>query len=270
MTRIGQTFRRLKKKGRVALIPFVVIGDPDLKTTEALISNMVESGADLIELGVPFSDPFLDGLIIQAAHRRGLKNGISLEETLRWVERWKGSPFPLILTTYSNPVFQYGIKEFARDCKKGGVDGIIIPDLPLKKAGRWIDEARRMDLDTILLLAPKRSQDQIREVSRLSRGFIYYVSVEGVTGIREELPFDLEPEVRRIKGLTKKPVAVGFGISTPQQVKEISRFADGVIIGSAIVKIIEENLKSDKLTQRVGDFISSITEGLEWKERPIL
>lgn len=263
MGRIGQRFKMLQKRGQVALIPFIVIGDPDLKTTGALISNMVKTGADLIELGVPFSDPFLDGPIIQSAHQRALENGISLEVILSWMKRWKRNSFPLVLTTYSDSVFQYGFREFARDCKKGGVDGVIIPDLPPEEAGPWISEARKMDLDTIFLLAPKSTQERIQKVSERSRGFIYHVSVEGVTGIREKLPSDLELEVRKIKGLTKKPVAVGFGISTPDQVKEISLFADGVIIGSAIVKIIEENLKSNRLIQRVGGFISSITKALE-------
>ena len=263
MSRIDQTFKILKNRGQVALIPFIVAGDPDLETTEALVLKMAESGTDIIELGVPFSDPLADGPIIQAASQRALQNGVNLRDIFRLTERLKGIDFPLVLMTYINPVFCFGLKDFAEGCQKSGVDGVIIPDLPPEEAGLWISEARRMNLDTIFLVAPTSPPERIRLVSRCSRGFIYYVSVTGVTGTRENLPEEVGLAVKRIKEISQKPVAVGFGISSPEQAKRVSRFADGVIIGSAIVKIIGENLKSPDMIDRVGDFVSSLTKALK-------
>jgi len=263
MSRIDQTFKILKNRGQVALIPFIVAGDPDLETTEALVLKMAESGTDIIELGVPFSDPLADGPIIQAASQRALQNGVNLRDIFRLTERLKGIDFPLVLMTYFNPVFCFGLKDFAEGCQKSGVDGVIIPDLPPEEAGLWISEARRMNLDTIFLVAPTSPPERIRLVGRCSRGFIYYVSVTGVTGTRENLPEEVGLAVKRIKEISQKPVAVGFGISSPEQAKRVSRFADGVIIGSAIVKIIGENPKSPDMIDRVGDFVSSLTKALK-------
>ena len=256
-------FKRLRDKKQSALIPFIVAGDPDLGTTEALVLKMAENGADMIELGIPFSDPLADGATIQAASRRALQNGFNLKDLFRLAERVKGVGVPLVFMTYFNPVFRYGLRDFAEGCHGHGVDGVIIPDLPPEEAGPWMREARAFGLETIFLLAPTSPPERIRLISRCSRGFIYYVSVTGVTGAREKLPEDLEPTIRRIKEETKVPVAVGFGISTPEQAKSISRFADGVIVGSAIVKIIEENLKSPDMVGRVGDFVSSLAKALK-------
>jgi tryptophan synthase alpha chain len=228
-----------------------------------LVLKMAECGADIIEIGVPFSDPLADGPIIQAASQRALQKGVNLKDIFRMTGRLQGISTPLILMTYFNPVFQYGLKDFAEGCHRNGIDGVIIPDLPPEEAGPWIQEARASELDTILLAGPTSPPERIREISRWSRGFIYYISVTGVTGIRGKLSEELEGAVKQIKGLSKKPVAVGFGISTPEQVKEIGRYADGVIVGSAIVKIIEENLENPNLTERVGDFISSLANVLK-------
>jgi tryptophan synthase alpha chain len=263
MSRIDRTFKILKNRGQVALIPFIVAGDPDLETTEALVLKMVESGVDIIELGVPFSDPIADGPIIQAASQRALQNGVNLRDIFRLTERLKGIDIPLVLMGYFNPIFRYGLKDFAEGCKQNRIDGVIIPDLPPEEAGLWISEARRMDLDTIFLAAPTSPPERIRLVSRYSRGFIYYVSVTGVTGTRERLPEELQIPVKGIKEISQKPVAVGFGISTPEQAKAASRFADGIIVGSAIVKIIGENLKSPDLIGRVRDFVSSLAKALK-------
>jgi len=263
MSKINRTFKILKNSGQVALIPFIVAGDPDLKTTEALVLKMAESGANIIELGVPFSDPLADGPIIQASSQRALKNGINLRDIFHLTERLKGKVPPLVLMTYFNPVFHYGIKKFAEDCIQNGIDGVIILDLPPEEAGLWIVEARRVDLDTIFLIAPTSPPERIKLVSRYSRGFIYYVSITGVTGTREKLPEELEVSVKQIKNRSRKPVAVGFGISNPEQAKMISRFADGVIVGSAIVKIIEDSLESPNLITRVGDFILSLSNVLK-------
>ncbi len=261
MNRIERVFRKIRNK-RAAFIPFVIAGDPDLKTTEALVFRMGECGADIIELGVPFSDPLADGPTIQTASQRALKNGVTLKEIFRMAERLKGISAPLVLMTYFNPVFQYGVKSFAEDCYRHGIDGVIIPDLPPEEAGPWIKEAKPFKLDTIFLLAPTSSTERIRLVSCHSQGFLYYVSVTGVTGARGKLRGDLEGSVKQIRIQSKKPVAVGFGISTPEQVKGAGRFADGVIVGSAIVKLIEENLKHPDLVNRVGSFVASLAGAL--------
>jgi len=262
MSRIDRTFQELKRKARAALIPFVVAGDPDLDVTEALVLKMTECGADLIEIGLPFSDPLADGPTIQAASHRALQGGVNLGEVFRWAARVKGMSPPLILMTYFNPVFRYGLRRFAEECREASIDGVVIPDLPPEEAGPWIKEARAFKLDTIFLIAPNSPEDRIRRISGSGQGFIYYVSVLGVTGVREKLSDQLESKVRQIREESKKPVAIGFGISTPAQVKEVSRFADGVVVGSAIVKIIEENLQKPDLISRVGDFVSSLAEKL--------
>jgi tryptophan synthase alpha chain len=263
MSRINRTFDRLRKSGQTALIPFIMAGDPDLETTEAFVFKMAKSGADIIEIGFPFSDPIADGPTIQSASQRALQNGISLKEIFPLTERLKKLSIPLVLMTYFNPIFRYGLREFAEGCQRSGVDGVIIPDLPPEEAGPWIREARARGLDTIFLIAPTSTPRRIRLVNRYSRGFIYYVSVTGVTGTRGKLPEELESSVRGVKEQTKKPVAVGFGISTPEQAKDISLFADGVIVGSAIIKIIEENLENQNLLDKVGDFVSSLAKALK-------
>ena len=264
MSRIERVFKKLESK-RAALIPFVVAGDPDLKTTESLILKTAECGADIIELGVPFSDPLADGPTIQKASQRALKNGVNLKGIFRMAERLKGIPTPLILMTYFNPVFQYGVKNFAEDCVRHGFDGVIIPDLPPEEAGPWVREAKRFKLSTIFLVAPTSPPDRVRLASRHSRGFLYYVSITGVTGTRGRLPEVLGAAIGQIRKYSRKPVAVGFGISTPEQAKEMSRIADGVIVGSAIVKLIEENLGKPDLVVRVGSFVSSLARALEFE-----
>jgi len=178
-------------------------------------------------------------------------------------ERLKGISAPLVLMTYFNPVFQHGLKSFAEGCQRYGIDGVIIPDLPPEEAGPWIREAKPLKLDTIFLIAPTSSPDRVKLASRYSRGFLYYVSVTGVTGTRGKLPDGMEAGIRQMRKYSQKPVAVGFGVSTPEQVKEVSRIADGVIVGSAIVKIIEENLNHPDLVIRVGRFVASLAEALE-------
>ena len=263
MKRIESVFKKLKNK-RAAFIPFVVAGDPDLKTTEALVLKMAECGADIIELGVPFSDPLADGPTIQTASQRALKNGVNLKEIFRMTERLKGISTPLVLMTYFNPVFQYGLKSFAEDCHRNGIDGVIIPDLPPEEAGPWIKEAKPLKLGTVFLIAPTSSPDRVKLASRYSRGFLYYVSITGITGARGKLPDELEAAIGQIRKYSQKPVAVGFGVSTAEQVKEVSRIADGVIVGSAIVKTIEENREDSDLVNRVGDFVSSLAGALKF------
>lgn len=263
MSRIERVFKRLMGKGQPAFIPFIVAGDPDLRVTEALVREMADNGADILELGVPFSDPSADGPTIRAASQRALQKGVDLKKIFRLTKKLMGIDRPLVLMTYFNPVFRYGLKRFAAECRESGVDGVIIPDLPPEEAGRWREEARGFELDTIFVVAPTCSPERIEQISKWSRGFIYCASVTGVTGVRRKIPKDLRSVVRRIKEESKKPVAVGFGISTPDQAREVGRFADGVIVGSAIVKTIEENLGSADLVARVGHFILSFAEALK-------
>jgi len=262
-SKIDRTFDALRNKSQSALIPFIMAGDPDLETTEVLVSKMVGAGADIIELGVPFSDPLADGPTIQSASQRALQNGTNLRGIFRLTRRLKEMAAPFVLMTYFNPVFKYGLREFAQDCRENGVEGVIIPDLPPEEAGPWVEEARRADLDTIFLVAPTSPPERIKMVSRCSRGFIYYVSVTGVTGIRERLPEELGLALKGIKERTGKRVAVGFGVSTPEQARRVGLFADGVIVGSAIVKMIEENHENSGLTDRVGEFVKSFARALK-------
>lgn len=263
MSKIDQTFESLKRKRASALIPFIMAGDPDIETTEALIFTLAEAGADIIELGVPFSDPLADGPVIQAASRRALQNGINLHDIFLLREKVKEVATPLVLMTYFNPVLRFGLKDFAEGCKQSQMDGVIIPDLPPEEAGLWLKEAREKDVDTIFLISPTSPLERVRLIGRYSQGYIYYVSLTGVTGTRETLSRDLESAVRWAKEQTRKPVAVGFGISTPDHVKEVSGFADGVIVGSAIEKIIEENLENQNLVDRVGSFVFSLAKALK-------
>ena len=270
MSKIDQKFKKLKKERRAALIPFIVAGDPDIEITEALVRKMAESGADIIEIGVPFSDPLLDGPTIQAASYRALQREVGLKEIFNITKRLGGINTPLVIMTYYNPVFRYGLRTFAVDCRECSIDGVIIPDLPPEEASPWVREAREVDLDTIFFASPTSPPERIRKLNRYSRGFIYYVSVTGVTGAREKLPKDLEIAVRQIKEQTQKPVAVGFGISNPEQMREVSRFADGVIIGSAIVKLVEENLNHSDLTTKISDFVLSLYKALKSPPHPPL
>jgi tryptophan synthase alpha chain len=263
MSRIDWTFEKLKERGRAALIPFVMTGAPDLQATEGLVLKMADNGADMIELGVPFSDPLADGPTIQSASQRALKNGVNLREIFLLSKKLNGIPAPLILMTYFNPVIQYGLKVFVEHCKESGVGGVIIPDLPPEEAADWVMEARSVDLDTIFLTAPTSTPERIRLVDQSSRGFIYHVSITGVTGVRQELPDGLEADVRRVKENSHKPVAVGFGISTPGQAREVSRFADGIIVGSAIIRIMGESHNSTDGIARVGGFVSSLSNALK-------
>jgi tryptophan synthase alpha chain len=267
MSRIEQTFKRTRGERRPALIPFITAGDPDLQTTEDLVLKMAESGADIIELGVPFSDPLADGPTIQASSMRALKSGTSLMKIFQMVERLNKVDTPLVLMTYFNPVLKYGLKEFSVDCRRCGIDGVIIPDLPPEEAAPWVKEARIVDLDTIFLTAPTSPPERIRSVNQRSRGFVYHVSAAGVTGTRKELPETLESDVRRVKENAEKPVAVGFGISTPKQAKEAGRFADGIIVGSAIVRIMADSPNPSEMIGRVGEFVCSLKEVLKPSRR---
>lgn len=263
MSRIGNKFEELNAKGGKALIAYIMAGDPSLEDTERLVIELEKAGADLIELGIPFSDPLADGPTIQKAAVRAMEHGVSLRDVLDLVRRIrKVSQVPIIFMSYYNPVFKYGEDKFVTDAVKAGVDGVIVPDLPPEEAVSLIGFAREKGLDTIFLLAPTSDEDRIKTVCKNSTGFIYYVSLTGVTGAREGLSKNIKRMVRKIKAHTKNPVAVGFGISRPEQAREISSWADGVIVGSAIVKVIEENIGKKTMAKKVHDFVKTLKDGM--------
>lgn len=263
MSRIKKVFDKLRDQNKKALIPFLMAGDPSLEITIDLIHRMVEAGADLVELGIPFSDPIADGKTIQTSSQRALQNGFNAEKIFDLLQRLNPKGTPIILMSYYNPIFRFGLKRFAEKCKQCGVDGVIISDLPPEEAQPWIKEARRLSIDTIFLASPTTPVSRIGYISNLTRGFLYYIQFTGVTGMRENLSSHIEDRIRRIKSMTKKPVAVGFGISNPEQARAVSRFSDGIIVGSAIIKIIEENLYQPNLIKKVGYFVSSISSVLK-------
>ena len=263
MNRIDAIFRALKERGEKALIPFITAGDPDLQTTEALALTLAALGADLIELGIPFSDPLADGPTIQAASSRALKAGVHLTDVLELAGKLRPKiDIPLILMGYYNPILQYGLERTAKDAARLGVDGFIIPDLPLEEAGPWRRAAVKAGLAPIMLAAPTSGEARIKAMGRLTRGFLYYVSVTGITGARTELPADLAAALKEVRSLVDCPLAVGFGISTPQQVKWLAPYVDGIVVGSAIVQRVAK-LRGKELLLEVGDFIAALKEPLK-------
>jgi tryptophan synthase alpha chain len=260
--RISQTFERLQKTHERALIPYVTAGDPDLATTKTLVREMVRRGGDLIEIGVPFSDPLADGPIIQRASQRALQGGTTLRKILRTVsELRRDVDVPLILMTYYNPVLRYGEEDFVADALHAGVDGIIVPDLPPEEAQALMELTADTPLDVIFLAAPTSTSSRLRLISEASQGFIYYMSRLGTTGIRDRLAEDLRVMLEKVRASTAKPIAVGIGVSTPDHVRLVSEMADGVVVGSAIVKLIEDLEGREEWLDQIGDFIAALKAG---------
>jgi len=258
MTRISETFRRLLKKGCKAFIPYVMAGDPSLDKTVEMVRILEECGADVVELGVPFSDPLADGPTIQRASERALRNGVTLRKVVSLVRDLRQSTqIPIVLMTYFNPVFKYGIEDFIGNARVAGVDGVIIPDLPPEEAEDFIKLSKKASLDTIFLLAPTSTEERIRKVIKASSGFIYYVSMTGITGANLLLDGSMETLIPSIRKFTDKPIAVGFGVSTPDEAYAVSRLADGFIIGSAIVKRL--HAAPDELK----DYLAGIKEAIK-------
>jgi tryptophan synthase alpha chain len=259
MSRISETFQKLEEKREKALITYITAGDPDMQATESLLYCLAACGADIIELGVPFSDPMADGVTIQRAFERALKNPFTMEAVLGLVKKVRGSiETPIVLFGYYNPFYQYGLKKLCSDARQAGVDGLLVVDLPPEEATDLKQEAQAQQLDLIFLLAPTSTDERIARVARLASGFIYYVSVTGVTGARESLAEMIDKNVARIKSATQLPVGVGFGISKPEHIRAMLPFADAIIVGSAIIKILEEHLEKPGLQERIGDFIKSL------------
>ncbi|MBI4594083.1 MAG: tryptophan synthase subunit alpha [Candidatus Rokubacteria bacterium] len=269
MSRLDAAFERLRGRGERALVAYLTAGDPSLDVTARLVVEADRRGADVIELGVPFSDPLADGPVIQRAAQRALEAGASLRRVLELVRGLRGEVrAPIALLTYYNPVLAFGLRPFAETAAKVGVDGAIVADLPPEEAGPLAAELEPVGLDLIHLAAPTSTTERLRLIARRSRGFIYLVSLTGVTGERSALPPDLQQQLRSLRLLTTKPVCVGFGIGRPEQVAAVGRLADGVIVGSAIVRLIEQHAQSPDLVARVGAFIAALKAPLRAPASP--
>lgn len=259
MRRIERKFDDLKKRGEKALIIYLTAGDPSLEKTYEMILGLDKAGVDVVEIGVPFSDPTADGPIIQAASQRALKSGTTLPGILNLIgEVRKFSEIPIVLFGYYNPVFIYGNEKFAKRAREAGVDGILVVDLPPEESEELRRYTDKSGIDFISLIAPTSDDDRIKKISEKASGFIYYVSVTGVTGTKKPEIADIRKDMERIKKMTSLPVSIGFGISTPEQVGEVSEYADGVVVGSAIVRLIEENSKRKDLVEKVFSFAGEL------------
>jgi tryptophan synthase alpha chain len=246
VSRISERFTRRKAEGRPAFVAFLTAGDPSLERTVSAAMELDGAGVDVLELGVPFSDPLADGPVIQRASERALGRGVHLVEVLETVRSIRrASELPLLLFSYFNPLLQHGLERLACEAKEAGVDGVLVTDLPPEEAGEWISAARKAELDTVFLAAPTSPEERLRRVAEASRGFVYAISRMGVTGERQSLSQEARPLVERLRALTDVPVALGFGLSTPEQVAEAAQAADGVVVGSALVRFLEEHPERD-------------------------
>jgi tryptophan synthase alpha chain len=264
MSPIREAFAALKCRGRGGFISFITAGDPDIATTELLLIELAAAGADIIELGVPFSDPVADGETIQRASERALRKGVTLRDVLTCVARAKQHiDVPIVLFSYFNPLLRFGEDRLANEAKEAGVDAVLVTDLIPEEAQTWIEILVQRELDPIFLVAPTTSDQRLKEIARQARGFIYAVSRAGVTGTRDEMTGDAEALVKRARSVSDLPVAVGFGISTPEQVRQVWRFADAAVIGSAIVSQIERLGNSPDLVQRVGELARSLVAPMQ-------
>jgi len=264
MTRISKVFQTLTAENGKALIPYITAGDPSLELTKQLIFELEESGADIIELGIPFSDPMADGPIIQRASERALKNKVSIKNVLGLVSEIRMyTEIPIILFGYYNPFFIYGTENFSIDARNAGVDGILVVDLPPEEVDELKVYIDKVDINIIYLLAPTSTEERIKLIAKKASGFLYYISITGVTGSKISLDSHIEEQIAKVKKFSDLPLGVGFGVSTPMQAHTVTKWADGVIVGSAIVKIIEENLNNPDMVKKVGTFVKSLKEGIE-------
>lgn len=258
MSHIAAVFNR---PGHTALIPYITVGYPSIEATLEVVPLLANSGCDIVELGIPFSDPLADGVTIQKASFRALQNGITPKICLEVARQLSQKvDIPLVFMTYFNPVFSYGLEEFCSACTESGIDGLIIPDLPPEEGSEMEAATQGQGLDLIYLLAPTSTEGRIKLVAKKSRGFIYLVSVTGVTGARDSLPADLEAFVTKVRTVATQPLCVGFGISTPEQASRVARIADGVIVGSRIIQLMESEGNS---LSSVGDFIKGLRRALD-------
>ena len=256
MNRIDHTFQKSKKEGKTLFIAYIMAGDPSLAATEKLVPALEASGVDILELGVPFSDPIADGVVNQNAGMRALKSGTTLTEILNSVKKIRRvSQLPMVIFSYLNPILQYGVEAFAHDAAAAGIDGILTLDLPPEEAQSFVVPFKQAGLKTIFLISPTTPKERIKKISSLASGFIYYVSRLGVTGIQKNLAKGLSEKLREIKANCSLPIAVGFGVSQPHHVKQLSGRCDAIVVGSAIVKKIEEK-------GNVSQFVQTLTKEL--------
>lgn len=260
MSRLSERFAALRARGEKALICFVTAGDPAAERTVAIVQALAEARVDAVEIGIPFSDPLADGPSIQASSQRALDNGMTTAKALEIVRSIRGQvpDLPLLLMTYFNPIRRYGLERYAQDARAAGADAHIVTDLTPEEAGEWKHLSTANGLDTVFLLAPTSTQARIDIVARLSTGFVYCVSRTGVTGARQDVPAELTDVVARIKAGTSAPVCVGFGVSQPEHVRRIGAFADGVVVGSALVDLIHHYRDAPDLLDRVRDYAAAL------------
>lgn len=260
MSRIASAFRRLHKLNETALIPYVTVGYPSLDITRQLLPVIGRQGADLIELGVPFSDPMADGATVQRASHAALENGVSLADCLSVAaDARRTNEIPLLFMSYYNPIHAYGLEKLAAGCAASGVDGLIVPDLPPEEAGELRAACQASGIDLIFLVAPTSTEERLQKVAEMASGFIYCVSLTGVTGARSQIGPGVDDLVARVRKYTDLPLAVGFGISTPEQVAEVTRFADAAVVGSSLINLIESS-PEDEILLAVSDYVRSLKE----------
>ena len=271
MTRIGQRWALLRQQSAKALIPFIMAGDPDIPKSIEVVLALARAGADIIELGVPFSEPIADGPVVQRSGERALKKGAYLPAILEMVRQIRReSQVPLLLFSYLNPILRYGLERFAADAVSNGADGALITDLSVEEAAPYVAEMRRAGLDTVFLAAPTSTDERLKRVAELSTGFVYAITRTGVTGAREQLSDAIAPLVRRLRACTLLPIAAGFGISRPEHLAGLAPLVDGVVVGSALVKCLEEHIENP--APHVAEFARLLREGFrmnvaDWKTR---
>lgn len=268
-TRISERWAELRRQNAKAFIPFLMAGDPDIPTSIEVVLALAEASSDIIELGIPFSEPIADGPVIQRSGERALKKGAYLPAILDMVRKIRQqSEVPLLLFSYMNPILRYGLERFTADAVACGADGALITDLSVEEAAPYVAEMRRQGLETVFLAAPTSTEERLRRVAELSTGFVYAIARTGVTGARDQLSQSVIPLVRRLRALTSLPIAVGFGISRPEHLAELAPLADGVIVGSALVRCLEEHLENP--APQVAAFARRLREGFPAKtETPL-
>jgi tryptophan synthase alpha chain len=262
MNRLTHCFNELKQRNAKALVTFITAGDPDLATTQTMIPLLQQAGADIIELGMPFSDPMADGPTIQLSSERALASGTTLEGILAMVRAVRRNcQVPIVLMGYLNPLHAYGYERFANDAAEAGVDGVLVVDMPPEEAEPFLNHANARDLKVVFLLTPTSTDSRIATVGRLGRGFVYYVTVTGVTGARQQVSTTLGGELAKVRAMISTPIVAGFGISTPQQAADVAPMADGVVVGSALVKLFQLH-SGEELRQEVARFVASLRQAI--------
>ena len=263
--RIELCMSELKKKNRSGLFPFVTAGDPDLDFTKSLIKSLASSGADGMEIGVPFSDPLADGPTIQKASMRALKGGTNLKSVIKMISeiREELKNLPIVIMTYYNPIVAMGVDVFVKECSLAGVDAVIVPDLPPEESMLLLNSMDEYPIELVFMLAPTSTEERISLVNKFGGGFIYYVAQMGVTGARESLDKDLNISLDKINEGKKLPVLVGFGIKTPEQAAEVSQIAEGIIVGSALIDVIEQNSQREEKLEAAGKYIASLKSAMD-------